>query len=123
MEGLCGYIRVCCRRSAYVHVYARTMPKLNVCSTGVRLLGVLLPTISLLLNHSQSSAPSSLHTQSVAQLLSFATSSPTSFKEAAGKLDSATRELLEQSVRSAVGGTTSASGSSSGKPQISLRSF
>ncbi|KAG6857124.1 hypothetical protein H0H87_009256 [Tephrocybe sp. NHM501043] len=88
----------------------------------VRLLGVLLPTISLLLSTSQASmTPVVSHT--VSQLLQYATSAPAAFKEAAAKFDINTRELLEQSIRRAVGGTTSAASQSAAKPQISLRSF
>lgn len=71
--------------------------------TGTRLLGVLLPTISLLLPSSHNSS-SPVVAQSIKQLLSYATISPAAFKEAASKLDGSTRELLEQSVRKAVGG-------------------
>ncbi|TFK38873.1 clathrin-coated vesicle protein [Crucibulum laeve] len=87
-----------------------------------RLLGVLLPTISLLLNASQA-APTPVQSQTVSQLLSYATTSPTSFKEAAGKLDNQVRELLEQCIRRAVGGTTTSTAQAAAKPQISLRSF
>jgi len=89
-----------------------------------RLLGILLPTITLLLSSSQA-APSPVVAQSIAQLLSFATSSPAAFKEAAGKLEPSTRELLEASVRRAVGGSTgsAASQAAAARPQISLRSF
>lgn len=64
-----------------------------------------------------------IHTQSVNQLLAFATSSPTPFKEATSKLEPAAREILEQSVRRAMGSTTSAGAQNASKPQISLRSF
>ncbi|KAG6853042.1 hypothetical protein C0991_007298 [Blastosporella zonata] len=88
----------------------------------VRLLGVLLPTITLLLPTSQAPmAP--VVSQTVSQLLQYATSSPAAFKDAAAKFDSATRELLEQSIRRAVGGTTATTAQSAAKPQISLRSF
>ncbi|KAJ7637580.1 clathrin-coated vesicle protein [Mycena polygramma] len=88
-----------------------------------RLLGVLLPTITLLLSNPQAAA-TPVTSQSVKELLTYATSSPAAFKEAAGKLDPATRELLEQSVRRAVGaGSQSSTTQSSAKPQISLRSF
>ncbi|KAF8630901.1 hypothetical protein AX17_005259 [Amanita inopinata Kibby_2008] len=86
-----------------------------------RALGVLLPTMSLLLSNAQSSTES-VRSQTVTQLLSFATSSPSAFKEAAAKLDQPTRELLEQSIRRAVGGSAAAASAAS-KPQISLRSF
>ncbi|KAJ3781084.1 clathrin-coated vesicle protein [Lentinula aff. detonsa] len=88
-----------------------------------RLLGVLLPTISLLLANSQNS-PSPVVAQSIKQLLSYATISPTAFKEAASKLDAPTRELLETSIRRAVGGgPQTATVQNTVKPQISLRSF
>ncbi|THU92726.1 clathrin-coated vesicle protein [Dendrothele bispora CBS 962.96] len=88
-----------------------------------RLLGVLLPTISLLLANSQNTT-SPLLSQTVKHLLTYATSSPSAFKEAAAKLDPATRELLEQSVRKAVSGSaTTTPAQSAVKPQISLRSF
>ncbi|KAJ7205156.1 clathrin-coated vesicle protein [Mycena haematopus] len=88
-----------------------------------RLLGVLLPTITLLLTNPQAAA-TSVTAQSVKELLTYATLSPAAFKEAAGKLDPATRELLEQSVRRVVGaGSQSSTVQSTAKPQISLRSF
>ncbi|KAK0495924.1 clathrin-coated vesicle protein [Armillaria luteobubalina] len=88
-----------------------------------RLLGVILPTITLLLTNTEAS-PSPVVTQSIAQLLSYATSSPAAFKDAAGKLEPSSRELLEQSVRRAIGGNaTSATAANAAKPQISLRSF
>ncbi|KAJ3852125.1 clathrin-coated vesicle protein [Lentinula lateritia] len=87
-----------------------------------RLLGVFLPTISLLLANSQNS-PSPVVAQSIKQLLSYATISPAAFKEAASKLDAPTRELLETSVRRAVGGPQITLAQNTVKPQISLRSF
>ncbi|KAJ7472591.1 clathrin-coated vesicle protein [Mycena latifolia] len=88
-----------------------------------RLLGVFLPTITLLLSNPQAAA-TPVVSQSVRELLTYATSSPAAFKEAAGKLDPATRELLEQSVRRAVGGGNTANTTqNAAKPQISLRSF
>jgi len=100
---------------------------------GPRLLGVLLPTISLLLSNGPSPPPpaisttaTSITTQTTAQLLSFATTSPGAFKEAAGKLDISMRELLENSIRRAMGGAGAGgfgAGGAGQKPQISLRSF
>ena len=100
---------------------------------GPRLLGVLLPTISLLLSNNSSPPPptistttTSIMTQTTAQLLSFATISPSAFKEAAGKLDASTRELLEHSIRRAMSGAGAGGVGGTGqvvKPQISLRSF
>ncbi|KAJ4473613.1 clathrin-coated vesicle protein [Lentinula aciculospora] len=89
-------------------------------SARTRLLGVLLPTISLLLADSQNS-PSPVVAQSIKHLLSYATISPTAFKKAAAKLDAPTRELLEYSVRRAVGGgPQTVSVQNAMKPQISL---
>ncbi|KAH9047353.1 hypothetical protein EDB84DRAFT_482223 [Lactarius hengduanensis] len=89
----------------------------------VRAFGVLLPTLTLLLEPSQS-APPPLHAQALNQLLIFASSSPVSFKEATGKLDQATRERLESSVRNALSNKlTGTAAQQAAKPQISLRSF
>ncbi|KAF8970799.1 hypothetical protein BDZ97DRAFT_1914290 [Flammula alnicola] len=91
-----------------------------------RPLGVLLLTIShiLLANAPPSQlVTASVITQTMAQLLSFTTTSPSAFKEAVGKLDTSTRELLEHSVRRAVCGTANAAAQSAAKPQISLRAF
>lgn len=95
---------------------------------GARLLGVLLPTISLVLSTNPApTTATSITTQTTAQLLSFATTSPSAFKEAAGKLDTSTRELLEHSIRRAMGGGADGLGvggtGQATKPQISLRSF
>lgn len=90
--------------------------------SGIQLLGVLLPTIALLLHSSQQTS-TSLHSQTVTQLLFFATSAPVAFKEAAGHLDQITRELLQTSVKLAVESSSLTSGVNSAKPQISLRSF
>jgi len=101
------------------------------------MLGVFLPTISLLLSPSPSPPSSTattaqataaaVTTQTVAQLLAFASTSPSAFKEAIAKLDEGTRELLELSIRRAVG-ASGASGGAAGsagavKPQISLKAF
>ncbi|KAI0258392.1 clathrin-coated vesicle protein [Gloeopeniophorella convolvens] len=89
----------------------------------VRALGVLLPTLTLLLDPSQPT-PSPLHTQALNQLLIFASSSPVAFKEATAKLDQATRERLESAVRNVL--SSKAAGTAAhqaAKPQISLRSF
>lgn len=89
----------------------------------VRAFGILLPTLTLLLDPSQP-APPALHTQALNQLLIFASSSPVSFKEATGKLDQATRECLESSVRHALSNKlTGTAAQQAAKPQISLRSF
>jgi len=92
-------------------------------AAGVRAFGILLPTLTLLLEPSQP-APPPLHAQALNQLLIFASSSPVSFKEATGKLDQATRERLESSVRNALSNKlTGTAAQQAAKPQISLRSF
>lgn len=98
---------------------------IDLFESGPRLLGVFLPTISLLLSTTAPSQPiaASLTTQTISQLLSFATSSPMAFKEALGKLDASTRELLEQCIRRAVGNSSASAAQVTAKPQISLRSF
>ncbi|KAF8584408.1 ARM repeat-containing protein [Ramaria rubella] len=87
------------------------------------LLGILLPTLVLLLDPSKS--PSSpIHVLTVTHLLGFATGSPVAFKEVAGKLNQGVRDTLEMSIRQAVGGGSKiAAQAASSKPQISLRSF
>ena len=92
-------------------------------AAGVRAFGILLPTLTLLLDPSQPTPPP-LHTQALNQLLIFASSSPVFFKEATGKLDQATRERLESSVRNALSNKLSGTAAQqAAKPQISLRSF
>ncbi|KAF9444651.1 clathrin-coated vesicle protein [Macrolepiota fuliginosa MF-IS2] len=87
-----------------------------------QLLAVLLPTLCLLLSKGPSGTSPSITPQIVAQILSYATTSPAAFKAAADKLEPPIRELLETSVRKAVGSTTTTT-QTAVKPQISLRSF
>lgn len=89
---------------------------------GSPVLGVFLPTIALLLSPSQAPPPA-LHTLAVGQLLSLATVAPAAFKEATARLDGATKDTLEASVRGALVARAGGSGPQSAKPQISLRSF
>ncbi|KXN85058.1 HEAT repeat-containing protein 5B [Leucoagaricus sp. SymC.cos] len=89
--------------------------------TRPQLLAVLLPTLSLLLIRSNGTPPP-ISSQTVQQILAYATASPAAFKAAADKLDPTTRELLEASIRKAVGPTTTITQTTT-KPQISLRSF
>ncbi|EJD04810.1 clathrin-coated vesicle protein [Fomitiporia mediterranea MF3/22] len=103
-----------------------------------RTLGVLLPTLALLLDPSKSSSSSSststpsstilMHNLAVTQILSLATLAPGAFKDAMSKMDEVDggmKERLEVSVRQAIGGTKGGAGAMQGnaKPQISLRSF
>ncbi|KZV63558.1 clathrin-coated vesicle protein [Peniophora sp. CONT] len=87
-----------------------------------RLLGVLLPTLTTLLEPAASS-PSALHAQAIAQLLVFASASPTAFKEASANLDAETRDRMQGAVREALSSHASATTTSTAKPQISLRAF
>ena len=84
-------------------------------------MGVLLPTMAMALEPTATPLPS-LHGQTIKEILVFATTSPLSFKEATGKLNPETREVLEASVRLALGGNKAAN-QDAHKPQISLRSF
>ncbi|KIM27128.1 hypothetical protein M408DRAFT_16736 [Serendipita vermifera MAFF 305830] len=85
-------------------------------------LGVILPTLALLLDTSRS-PPSSLHTQTVPIVLNLATSAPVPFKEVTEKLEPAVRETLETAVRNALASRQQTSSQSSAKPQISLKAF
>ncbi|KAI0946131.1 hypothetical protein AcV7_010182 [Taiwanofungus camphoratus] len=85
-----------------------------------RALGVLMPSMVLLLDPNRS-PPSPAHSQSVTQLLSLAALSPSAFKEATAKLNPQMRESLEGSVRQALGNKGPAA--ETPRPQISLRSF
>ena len=90
-----------------------------------RALGILLPTISLLLDPASSTTvpKSKLHTLAVTQALSFARASPAAFKEATEKMDLSAKEILEASVRQALGANAAATSQTAAKPQISLKSF
>jgi len=85
-------------------------------------LAVLLPVEVMLLDPSKTPL-SLLHVHAVTQLLTFATTTPVAFKEAAAKLDQPIREKLETSVRQALAGNSSGASSQTAKPTISLRSF
>ncbi|KAI0668842.1 ARM repeat-containing protein [Trametes maxima] len=85
-----------------------------------RALGVIMPVHILFLNPSRQ-PPTVLHSLSTTQLLSLAASSPAAFKDATARLEPPAREILETSVRQALGGK--ATTAEPAKPQISLRSF
>lgn len=85
------------------------------------MLGVLLPAMAMVLEPN-AALPSALHTLTIRDVLVFAAAAPLAFKDATGKLGSETREVLESSVRQALGGAK-ATGENAHKPQISLRSF
>ncbi|TDL16333.1 clathrin-coated vesicle protein [Rickenella mellea] len=87
-----------------------------------RVLGVLLPAVVLLLDPSKS-PPTPIHAQAITHVLAFATSAPAAFKEATGKMDQMPREVLESSVRQALGGKANTPSLPVAKPQISLRTF
>jgi len=85
-----------------------------------RALGIFMPPIILLLEPTRS-PPSLAHSKSVTQLLSLAAASPAAFKEATAGLNQSLTEVLEASVRQALGSKGPAADAP--KPQISLRSF
>ena len=89
---------------------------------GTRLLGVLLPTLTTLLEPATSS-PSALHTQAISQLLVFASASPNAFKDASTKLAAETRDRMQGAVREALSSHAPVTTTSNAKPQISLRAF
>lgn len=94
------------------------------------MIGILLPVYILLLQSPDtSSSPSSIHAQSVAQILNLASAAPAAFRDATGKLEQKQREILEAAVRKAMGASSASTGQKSGadaagsKPKIELRSF
>jgi hypothetical protein len=92
-------------------------------SSGPRLLGALLPPISCLLQADDEKL-GGVHMAAVSQILSFATSSPTAFKEAASLMNQEHKDLMESSIRQAVADKGKANTqASTSKPQIALRSF
>ncbi|KZT18252.1 clathrin-coated vesicle protein [Neolentinus lepideus HHB14362 ss-1] len=86
-----------------------------------RVLGVIMPTLTFLLEPTAASSP--LHALCVAQLLSFAMSSPAAFKDVTMKLQPHSREVLEESLRQSLGPRGLSVEQMSHKPQISLRAF
>ncbi|TFK48336.1 clathrin-coated vesicle protein [Heliocybe sulcata] len=86
-----------------------------------RLLGVIMPTLTYLLDPGATSSP--LHALCVAQLLSYATLSPAAFKDVTAKLQPQSREVLEESLRQSLGSRATSVEQTSQKPQISLRAF
>ncbi|KZT05196.1 clathrin-coated vesicle protein [Laetiporus sulphureus 93-53] len=85
-----------------------------------RALGIIMPAMIFLLDPSRTPM-STIHSQTVTQLLSLASQSPSAFKEVTAKLDPQMRELLESSVRQVLGNQGPAV--EAPKPQISLRTF
>ncbi|GAB1525330.1 hypothetical protein RhiTH_008488 [Rhizoctonia solani] len=88
-----------------------------------RVLGALMPPITCLLQAGEDK-DENLHRAAVSQLLTFASTAPTAFKEAAGLMKQEQRETMEASIRQAVveqsKGNVQAATS---KPSIALRSF
>jgi hypothetical protein len=86
-------------------------------------LCAILPTMMLLLPATAVTL-SVLCTQTVNQLLNYASQSPASFKYATEQLEPSAKNAMEQHIRRVVGGGSVASNSrSQAAPQISLRSF
>jgi hypothetical protein len=94
----------------------------NITGAESSLLGIFLPVLALFLDDAQT--PSNpLHVVALSQVLNFASSNASPFREAIGKLDAPTRDILETSIRSALGKQASTHSQTSAKPQISLRAF
>ncbi|KAF8315585.1 ARM repeat-containing protein [Clavulina sp. PMI_390] len=88
-----------------------------------RTLAIIMPVLILLLDPTNA-PPAPPHTTAVTFLLGYAASSSAAFKEVAGRLDSSQRDILESSIRQAVGGINEQPVAPSvTKKQISLRSF
>ncbi|KAL1408350.1 hypothetical protein Q8F55_005159 [Vanrija albida] len=92
--------------------------------------GILLPTLSLLLDPSStaaSAAPSALHALATATLLALAQSSPKAFKDATQAMPEGERAQLEKAIREAIGGGAGGGkGAAQAAPErkgIELRSF
>ncbi|KAF8761979.1 Clathrin-coated vesicle protein [Rhizoctonia solani] len=66
-----------------------------------RVLGALMPPITCLLQAGEDK-DGNLHRAAVSQLLTFASTAPTAFKEAAGLMKQEQRETMEASIRQAV---------------------
>ncbi|ELU42761.1 HEAT repeat protein [Rhizoctonia solani AG-1 IA] len=111
------------------HRLSNLSPFLDLCDqilimiSGPRVLGALMPPITCLLQAGEDK-DGNLHRAAVSQLLTFASTAPTAFKEAAGLMKQEQRETMEASIRQAVveqsKGNVQAATS---KPSIALRSF
>ena len=90
-----------------------------------RAFGVLLPTLTLLLDPSSDGTTSALHTVATTALLGLAQTGPQAFKDATQAMDEGDRGILEKAVRDAVGQRASQSGPGSAgeKRVIELKSF
>ena len=84
-------------------------------------LAFILPIMTLYLQpHTKSLT--SIHQQTLTQILSFASASPNTFKEVTSELEASSKDILEFSVKQALSGVKVA-GVETTKPQISLRAF
>ncbi|EDR02958.1 uncharacterized protein LACBIDRAFT_307872 [Laccaria bicolor S238N-H82] len=104
-------------------IIGETCKAFSISSTLCTCLGCLI-TLLLVSNGASTQALSApISTQAMTQLLTYAMASRAGFEEAAGKLDPAMRELLEKSIRRALGGVQGTQAQQAVKSQISLRSF
>lgn len=98
-----------------------------------RFLGVALPTLIFLVSSPSGQTRQSggdaaspmerLHSVVVNHLVSLATTAPQPFKEATGKLEAEQKEVLENAIREAIGGSSGGKATKDTKPTIALRSF
>ena len=92
--------------------------------TGPLVLAVLLPTVAVLLDPTQTPL-NAAHDKAITIVLGWATAAPVAFKEVMERLDQGVREVLEGSVRLAVTGGRSQTAATqpTTKKQISLKAF
>jgi hypothetical protein len=89
-------------------------------------LGILVPTLCLLLDPGAPTEPSALHQLAINTLLSLAASSPKAFKDATQAMPEGERAQLERSIRDAVGARAAkpaAQQSAVERKGIALKSF
>lgn len=86
-----------------------------------QVLAFILPVMILYLQP-ESKTLAYIHQQTLTSILSFASASPATFKHITSKLEGESRDILEISVKQALG-STKAVLSEASKPQISLRAF
>ena len=91
---------------------------------GYLVLAVLLPTVAVLLDPTQSPL-NPAHEKAVSLVLGWATAIPVAFKEVMERLDQGVREVLEGSIRLAVAGGRGQTSAvqQAAKKQISLKAF
>lgn len=93
-----------------------------LCFLDMQVLSVILPSLVLLLEPHQM-PPTPMHKLAITQILQIASINPSSFKKVTLALKFTVREILEISVKHALGEVKLVTSEQIVKPQISLRSF